>query len=138
MTIVDPLAALIVYLKANAGVAALASTRIYGGELPQSEAEAQPRAAIVCHYTGGVPENDVRIQRPRIDVTCYAATQMSASTLYLAVVEALKRMTRGSRNDTLLHTALQVGGPILDRDPDTHWPFCWSSWTLVSGEESTA
>jgi hypothetical protein len=138
VTIVDPLGAVLDYLKADEEVAALVSARIYGHELPGKIAQGDPRYAIVGWYTAGDADAVVALQRPRIDVACYGPTALTATTLYWTVVECLKYRERGSTSDVLIHTIVQEGGPVQNRAPDNHWPFVWSSWRVTAGEESTA
>ena len=137
MTTVDPLAALVAYLKADSAVAALASARVYGAELAPAEATSMPRHAVVCYATGGQPEHYVKLQAPRVDVMCYGPTPYEAKRLYLTVYDALKGAEREEQTSALIHTALMNGGPLQNREPDTHWPFVWSSWTVTVSEEST-
>jgi hypothetical protein len=49
----DPIAGLVALLLADAGVAALAGVRVFGGELPKAEAQFMPRAALVVAPSGG-------------------------------------------------------------------------------------
>jgi len=54
------------------------------------------------------------------------------------VYEALKGAAREEYSSALIHDAVQNGGPLQNRDPQTHWPYTWSSWRVLTGEESTA
>jgi len=135
MSIPNPLTALRSYLLSDPGALGLASTRIYAGELPKSEADNMPRYAVVATLAGGSgPASDVPIMYVTVDVSCYGATGLQATTLYLAVREALRTMRRDMLSDSLLHSAVELTGPLELRDPDTHWPFTWSSWRVVAGE----
>jgi len=138
VTIQNPITSLITYLKADSGVAALASTRVYGAEEPYNEATNQARYAVVIWPSGGRPEHYVALQPIRVDIECYGATQLQAHTLYLAVYEAMKNIAREDNSNCLLHTATQSGGPLTNRAPETHWPYTWSSWLVTAGEETTA
>jgi len=138
VTIQNPITALLTYLKADAGVSALAATRVFGAENPWDEAGSQPRYAVVVWPSGGRPEHYVPLQPVRVDIECYGATPFQGMTLYLAVCEAMKNAARENVSDTLIHTATQSGGPLTNRSPDTHWPYTWSSWLVRIGEETTA
>ena len=133
MTTPDPFDALTDYLRSNSDVAALASARIWPRELPASEAMSMPRGAIVLVPAGGLGGFDtVSLMSPRVDLTCYAASPKQAFMLYLAAFEALRALSRKTHAHALLSSAIQGGGPIQSRDPDTKWPFVWSSWTLFA------
>jgi hypothetical protein len=129
--IADPFDALADYLRHDAGVTALAGQRVWPRELPADEAANMPRAAIVLVPQGGLWGHDtVSLQAPRCDVTCYAETPKAAYALYGAAFEALRALARKTHAGALLNSAVQGGGPIQGRDPDTRWPFVWSSWII--------
>ena len=135
MSIANPLTAVRSHLLNDAGVLLLAGVRVYSGELPKSEADNMPRQAVVVTLAGGGgPASDVPIMQIVVDVTCYGATGLEATTLYLAARAALRTLRREMLSDSLLHSAVEVSGPLELRDPDTHWPFTWSSWRVVAGE----
>ena len=93
-----------------------------------------PRTAVVLVPAGGRAGNDtVSLQAPRVDATCYGETPKAAYDLYLAVCAALRALSRQTYAGALLSTAVQGSGPVSGRDPDTHWPFTWSSWTVFAG-----
>jgi hypothetical protein len=127
----DPIDALVDYLRGCPDIRGLAIQRVYAREQPAVEAANMPRALIVLTPTGGASGNDtVSLQAPRVDVTCYGATPKAAYALYLAAWEALRDLSRKTCANTLLNSAVQGGGPLQGRDPDTHWPSCWSSWIV--------
>lgn len=135
MSIPNPLTALRGHLLSDPDVLALAGTRIYAGELPKGEADNMPRYAVVATLAGGSgPASDVPVMYVTVDVTCYGATGLQATTLYLAARSALRTLRREMLSDSLLHSAVELSGPLELRDPDTHWPFTWSSWRVVAGE----
>jgi len=136
VTIQDPIAALIAFLEADAPIVALVGTRIYGAESRVTEADNQPRYMLVVRTTGGIAQGYVDMMVPRVDFECYGATPLQAFTLYLALHEALKNLSRDVHNSTLLHLANQTAGPAQTRDEDTHWPLVWSSWNVWVGEAS--
>jgi hypothetical protein len=135
MAIPNPLTAVRTHLLSNPDVLTLAGTRIYAGELPKGEADNMPRCAVVATLAGGGgPASDLPIMYVTVDVTCYGATGLQATTLYLAARSALRTLRREMLSDSLLHSAVELSGPLELRDPDTHWPFTWSSWRVVAGE----
>lgn len=134
MTITDPIAALIAFFEADTAVNTLTEGRIHSSESPVVEADSQPRKMLVFRRMGGIPQGYVDMSVPRVDFECYGATPYAANTLWLAVLEALKQLSRDVHNDTLLHLANQTAGPVDTRDIDTHWPLVWSSWNVWVGE----
>jgi hypothetical protein len=131
----NPLTAVRALLLGDAGVLTLAGARVYAGELPKNQASLMPRQAVVVSYAGGGgPASDVPVMRPVIDVTCYGATGLQATTLYLAARAALRGLRREFLADSLLHSAVELSGPLEIRDPDTTWPYTWSSWRIIAGD----
>ncbi|MCQ4575417.1 MAG: hypothetical protein NOU37_09265 [Candidatus Brocadiales bacterium] len=144
MAIPEPLTALVSFLEADADVATLAGTRIYGYELPQSEAASgqMPRKAVVLNPAGGGGvgpgvSDYVEVQHLRVDVFCYGETPFEASKLRLAVHNAFKHLKRITQDNTLIHSATLSGGPIALRDQDTAWPISMESWLVLTSEVST-
>ncbi len=137
MSAPDTLDAVTAFLMADAGVAALAARRIWPGETPPAEAKDMPRQAVVVAWAGSYGQtSDVPLQQPRVDVTCYGATLQEARTLYLAVLAAFRGLARAVYADCLLHSAIQGGGPLMGRHPDTDWPYVWSSFSIIASEEA--
>jgi hypothetical protein len=135
MTIANPLTAVRAHLLNDADLRTLASTRVYAGELPKTEASNMPRQAVVVTLAGGAgPASDVPIMQIVIDVTCYGATGLQATSLYLATRAALRALRRDLAADSLLHSAVELTGPRELRDPDTDWPLTWSSWRVIASE----
>ena len=132
---VDPIAALVTFLKADAAVAALVGTRVYGGELPRSEVDLMPRAVVVVKPAGGPGGRAyMKFAQPRIDVDCYAATVPDSWVVHLAVRDALKHMRRNVTGTVLLHSADVSSDGVTARDPDTDWPVTVSSYLLSVAE----
>jgi len=135
MSIPNPLTAVRSHLLNDADVLTLAGVRVYAGELPKTEASAMPRQAVVVTLAGGAgPASDVPIMQIVIDVTCYGATGLQATSLYLATRAALRTLRRDLAADSLLHSAVELSGPMELRDPDTDWPLTWSSWRVIASE----
>jgi hypothetical protein len=141
MAIPDPLATLRTILGLDTAIVALAATRIFVGELPETEAAAQPRAAVLLQYAGGSPEpGRLAVGRPRVDARSYGRTPLEAQTLSWAVHDALKNLTRrvaaasGSGTRALIHAATPNGGPTLLRDADGQWPMVLRTYELLVAE----
>lgn len=139
MAIPDPLVAVRTYLLADAGVSAIASTRVFAAELPSTEASNMPRAAVVVTAAGGGQaslgaRSHVPVGSIRMDVRCYGETPAAASALHYAVLSALKAIGRTFVDATLLHSCVVEGGPFNLREPDVDWPLVLSTYSLLAAE----
>jgi hypothetical protein len=136
MTVADPIEALAAFLKADAGVASIVGTRVFGGELPRAEISSMPRQAVVLLPAGGGAQG-LGFQEwgdQRVDVDCYGATPRDGWLLYLAVNAALKQLSHDEFSSVMLMSATPSGRGIPARDPETDWPVTLSSWTLLAHE----
>lgn len=141
MAVSDPIEALVAYLKADAGVATLVGTRVFGEELPPAEAVSMPRKAVVLQASGGpslMAGSYVKHDTVRVDAFSYGETRYQAAQLRLAVREAFKIMRRVVYADTLLHWANDAGGLVGDRDRDALWPRVFQSFQVFYAEEKVA
>ncbi|MBS3927092.1 MAG: hypothetical protein KGZ65_00105 [Sphingomonadales bacterium] len=135
----SPILALVEHLKADTTVAEEVGERVFGSELPEDECDSMPEASIVVKRAGGLDVIGQGFQEYgdiRVDVLCYAATPFLAEDLHLAVHPAMKQLRRTVYGDCVLHWARSSGGAIPLRDPDTDWPFTFSSWQVLVGELS--
>ena len=83
----DPIAGLVALLAADAGVAALAGARVFGGEIPPEETGSMPRTALVVAPSGGISLTGgsyVEHDTSRVDLFGYGATQREASKVLAA------------------------------------------------------
>lgn len=138
---VDPIAALVTYLKAQSAITTLAGQRVFGGELPRNETPSMPRAAVVVSPAGGglLGLATLKSSDLRVDVDCYGATANQAWTLYLACYEALKALSGEVRSGVLLHWAKPSAKGNLGRASDNlDWPLTLSSWQVFASEEAAA
>ena len=53
----------------------------------------------------------------------------------LTLHDVMKQLERSVRNSTLIHDAVQSGGPTNFRDPDTDWPVALETWMVSVSEE---
>jgi len=133
----DIIAALVAHLKADAGVAALAGTRVVGIELPQSQVPDMPRKCVVLQPSGGVSPigGYARHTGQRIDAVSWGETPFEAETLRRAVFAAFKPLQRATINGVLVHWVADGGGAVSRRDPDTGWPAAVQSFQAFYAEE---
>jgi len=137
----DPLLALRALIAVDAEVAALAGTRVFAAELPDSEAAAMPRAAAVIAASGGPPDlGYAPLAHRRIDVRTYGKTPLGAMTLHLAVHAVLKNLRRTPSLTVLVHSASLDAGPVAMREPEVgaEWPFVFASYEVFVSEEAVA
>lgn len=135
MSIPNPLAGVVSYLVGVSAVYTATGGRVFGAELPRAQAPTMPQAAVVVTLAGGGgPASDAPELRVTCDVTCYGATPYLALELYLTVRAGLRALARDTWASTLLHSAVEVAGPMQLRDPEMRWPFVWSSWRVFASE----
>lgn len=134
---VDPIAAVRTVLLADTAVAALVSTRIYGGELPSGVNPLNVGGCIVLNAAGG-PENPgggyQQYGNTRLDVFCYGSTLNQSWAVYLAAYTVLKQMRRQVSEGVLLHSASVSSKGATTRDPLTQWPVTLSTFMVLAAE----
>ena len=140
MSIPDPISALVAFLTADAGVAALVVGRVYGVELDSDETPNQPRNAVLVKPVpaAGMRVGYMALGSNSYDIWCLGPDPYQAGQVRLAVYEALKLLNREISNDTLLHWAQEIGGVISFRDPDTDWPVQMQTFQVLVAEVATA
>jgi hypothetical protein len=138
----DIVAALVALLKADAGVAALAGARVFGGELPKTETKPMPRKAIVLEPSGGpslTAGTFVEHDTQRIDLFAYGETPFEANRLLRTAHAALKPVRRAVFASTLIHWVEPAGGIVsATRDADTAWPRAFQSYQAFYAEQEVA
>lgn len=125
------------YLLNTALVAAEVVDRVYGGGLPRALIDGGAQPAVAVRGAGGSGSYGGGYQQygdQRVDVLCYGETSREARTVYDIVCPVLKQMRRNRQGACLLHWANQAGGPLDLIDPDTDWPFVFSSWQVCVAE----
>jgi len=139
MAIPNPLEAVVDFLLNDAGVVDLVSTRVYFAELPRADTKLAPRAAVVVSASGGGgtgagDRSFIPLTKMRMDVRAYAATPYACWAIHLAVLDALKNLSRAVETATLLHCATVTGGPLQLRDGDLDWPLVLSVYDVIVAE----
>lgn len=114
--------------------------RIFGGELPDDEAQYMPRACIVVSDAGGFSDRLPEVlDRSRVDTRSYARTPDEAKALAVHVRRRLKELRRFvAENGVVLHPAQRAGGYIPLREPVGGWPLVLRSYLLVYDERAVA
>ena len=139
---IDITLAMIDFLKADSPLAALVGTRVFGGELYESEAPFMPRKAVVLRGSGGaslLSQNYVPVTDQRFDIFSYGETPFEVSKVRRAVFTALKELRRALiGGDVLIHWIEPAGGFVNLRDPDAGWPVNFQSFQALFDERAIA
>lgn len=137
----DIIAALVSVLSADAGVAALVETRVFGGELPATEAASMPRKAIVVQPSGGASltaGSYLGHDTQRVDVFAYGETPFEAERVRRAGFDVLKPLRRRVAASTLIHWVEPAGGYAAARDTNARWPRAFQSYQAFFAESQAA
>jgi hypothetical protein len=130
MSIPDPVAEIRELLIADANVASLAGTRVYGGGLADSARVGMPQATVVLKPAGGPGRRGYQKWRvTRIDTLCYAATLEESEQLHRYVRDVMENMNRPS--PTLFSAEVSSDGANAI-DPVEQWPVCFASYLVTS------
>ena len=132
----DPLAALRLWLLADADVIAFTGTAIYTMEIPKEVAGDMPKYLLLLKETsGGIPPMGcARLGAFPIDVRSYGPSYGAARVLAMGVYQKLKFLQRATANNTLIHNVVPLSGRMNVRDPNTDSPFVNQSFKLTAAE----
>jgi hypothetical protein len=131
----DEVAAVIEWLVADPDLAEAtdAGDRIFGWELPASEAGSMPRPAIVVSDAGGFTEGLPEVlDRSRLDIRSYGRTLDEAKRVAVLVrirLAALHRFT--GTNGTVVHGGRPAGGYIPLHERAGGWPLVLRSYFIL-------
>ena len=132
----DVITALRTFLTGQASVTALVADRIYGGRMPLVDQDSPPEGAILLRLSGGTPVGGfVHLQRPRVDVTFYAPTPARADAIRRVVHPLFRALEPQEISGTLVHAIEEEGGPVSGVEPDTNWPYVFTSWRILASEQ---
>lgn len=133
MTIPDPIQEIRTLLLADADVASLVGTNVFGDELPESVRETMPAPVVVLLDAGGPGRVSMNLyRRTRIDTLCYGQTLSQSAQLHRYVREVLETMDRPTGT---LFTAETSSDGTNRRDPVTQWPLCIASYLVMSATD---
>lgn len=124
---IDPLDAIIQYLKANTTLSGLVSGQIaakhrYGKDWDRGS------AGLVAKLDGGVPELYAPMQTVRLEMQCYANTTVEAMEIWRQLVtmsrdDERKAVTVANDEQALVYQFIQESGPSLLYDQDLEMDF---------------
>lgn len=143
--IADTLGELRNLLRAETAITDLVGQRVYVPKLPRSEMQTEPKKVIVIRPTGGAggggagggQRGNIKVNTQRFDILCYGETDFEASRVARTVAGFFKYSERVG-SSAFLHWVNWAGGFVKGVDPDTEWPFIWTSYTVLSGDEELA
>lgn len=144
MSAPDLIGALVALLKADAGVAALAGTRVFGLELPRDQVDAMPRKGVIVRPSGGVSPlgGYVEATAERVDAISWGGTPYEADRVSMAVLVALRRARRQvvdvAGTGVLIHSAEEAGGRLSIRDEETGWPAMTQAFQVLYALKAAA
>ena len=139
MAFVDVVPVLIDYLKEDPEVSILVGNNIYGEEVPRNMTSGMPIGLITLASGGGeIPFERMLLNRFRIDLRCFGTSPNNARQIYNASAQVLKEIVRLNKNNALIHHVNPSLVAISLRDPETEWPFNFSSWTVLASEVNTS
>lgn len=135
----DLLGALIAFLKSQATITALVSSRVFGQELPGEETGAMPRKAIVLRYAGQGASIIGRQDYARhgsilIDIWHYGETFYQCDRVRRDVHPILKQLSQQVQSSCLIHNAIKQAGPIMIADPEKGWPIIIDTYSVLYSE----
>lgn len=133
----DPIAALVTLFKADSNIAALCGTRVYGQDLPPTEAAYMPRTALVIQSTGGAPgPGRSRQYNPQVDVRAYGSSPSEAHQLMLTANLVLQELNRVVVGQAIIYGAVMQTSSFFGIENKTLWPFFFSVWQINSSFQS--
>ena len=138
---IDPTGVIISLLKADAAVAAIAGTKVRGGELAQGD---RPPAVIVARITanrnpGGGGSRRIGLQEVLLQIKCLGATRMQAAQLYGACSDAVHMHAPfEDESGRAIFTIADDVGVTSGIDPGTSWPYEDGTVRVIAAAEAAA
>lgn len=135
----DVLPALRAILLADADVAALVGTRIYGERVNEADIGQGPNTQQAIELSlepSGVGRrfNNLALQQVGVELRCYGPTPYEAREVWRHAHQCLKRAIRSTMDDVIIHSINPDMGPVSIIDPDTEWPVVWELWSVIAAE----
>ncbi|MCZ7538240.1 MAG: hypothetical protein M5T61_21420 [Acidimicrobiia bacterium] len=134
--LVDPIDALVSWLRLDSDLVALVGGRVYGGQVPQFENASMPRPLVTVNPAGGgfLGRSQDYGDR-RIDVDCYGQTRPESWAVYLASRGRASSISNASSpTGCSWHWANEASRGTSGVEPDTDWPVTYSSWQLLASD----
>lgn len=124
------------WLLADPAIDEATDGRVYAHELPDDEAPAMPRRAVVVSAAGGFTDGlPGAMDRTRADARSYGATPDDAFALAVLVRRRMNALTRWvAPSGLVLSGGLRQGSYIPLREQIGGWPFVLRSYVLTHPE----
>ncbi len=121
------------FLLAQAPLTAVVSTNIYAVAFPTGKVPTTPM--IVYHVSGGVPDESTPLLRPSIMFNCYhESDSIKARSAYRALHDVLHGIQNVFTASGVIVEAIEEIHGQDTFDPDTKWPFVFTSYRLIFHE----
>ncbi|KKM73941.1 hypothetical protein LCGC14_1405360 [marine sediment metagenome] len=124
------------FLLANEALTDLVSERVFGLELPDSQASIMPIKSVVISPSGGPPLTGgyAAVTAQTFDMFSYGENPYECQRVRSVVFDALKALRREVSVGVLIHWCEPAGGFANMRDPDTKWPINFQSFQAFYAE----
>jgi hypothetical protein len=138
--VIDPLEVVIKWLAADAALAELVSGRVaskhrYGDAVTGWLVS---QAGLMVRLDGGLPDLDATLQPIRLELRCYASSQVEATAIWRRLVEISRDTDRRSVMTTngggLLYRFNQSSGPSMLYDQDAKLDFVMAFFDALVAE----
>jgi len=141
MTPIDVIASLRTYLVAQATLTAALSNAayVYGPPgFPDSVVSSMPCRIITFLQSGGVPRGfQTPLTNARIELRCYGATHIEASTVERTLASVLDKQNNSAIGSNCLFSSSKATEASFLVDPSTDWPFVFVVYDLIFNQEVT-
>jgi|SRR5579864_218913 len=130
---VDPVTAVLGWLKADSGIATLVGTNVFAPALPEGFSLESGVNAIVVRRRGGPRHPEIpALVRPSIAVECWSLDSVVARQIYGLVSDKIHGSTSIDlgANGFIILAQEEVGGQDIF-DPVTHWPMTFGYFRLI-------
>ena len=126
-----------VLLEVGPALKVIADGRVFAVELPEREAAAMPRAAVVIAPSGGPADAGTqRMTRDLIRLLCFGKTITEALQVSSDVHRRLKWFYGGNFAGLRVHSFTRSSGRVYYRDPETDWPTFSEGWQILASESA--
>lgn len=130
-------AARAVLLEVDPALAVIAEGRIFAVELPEREAAAMPRSAVVIAPSGGPADAGTQqITTDSLRLLCFGKTITEALQVSSDVHRRLKWFYGGNYANRRVHSFTRSSGRVFFRDPETDWPVFLEGWLIRASEQA--
>lgn len=141
---IDPLETVIAWLRQDAALVALVGTRLASKHRYGDPTNGWPttQTGLMVRLDGGLPDLYAALQPIRLEVRCYAPSQVQGMAIWRRLVEISRKTERRpvltSTGSGLLYRLLQASGPSLLYDSDVKLDFVMCFFEALVSEAEAA